>query len=144
MSKGKLFALFVVVALAAVPALAATEFQHEVRGTVISTDSTTDTIVVRLEDGTTKTFRYDSTLDVLNIGRDDYVMVRYNEEPSGTLLAVQVDETERAMARTYDSRSLDATDTASNELPRTASPLPLLALLGLGSLGAGYRLRRKR
>jgi LPXTG-motif cell wall-anchored protein len=28
-------------------------------------------------------------------------------------------------------------------LPQTASPLPLLGLIGLGSVGAGLRLRKK-
>jgi LPXTG-motif cell wall-anchored protein len=34
--------------------------------------------------------------------------------------------------------------TAGSNLPQTASPLPLLGLLGLGSFGAGLLSRRKK
>jgi hypothetical protein len=191
-------------ALAAGLVLAAHE---ELRGTVISIDGDTDTIVVRMDNGSTKTLRYDSTLDVLNIGRDDYVLVKYDEDAAGNLLAHSVDETDRltienetnrqmselhgrvvsidrdnVVVRLNDGRtktlrvdsgldvvsigrddyvlvrynedpngslvamSLDETDSgiASNELPRTASPLPLVALIGLGSLAAGFVVRRIR
>jgi lysozyme len=36
------------------------------------------------------------------------------------------------------------TEVAQNQLPQTASPLPLLGLLGLGSLAAGFISRRKK
>lgn len=181
MPRSKLLALFGVVALLTGLAFAAAKpFQHEARGTVVSTDSSNDTIVVRLDDGTTKTFKYESTLDVLNIGRDDYVMVQFNDQPNGDLLAVRIDETTRAAGTTttpsydstasaYDRNTPDTTSTASgtaryddstntgptttptydndsmnmhhDNLPATASHLPLLAVLGIGSLLGALALR---
>lgn len=120
---------------------------REVRGTVSSIDGASDTLVVRLDNGTTKTFKYASTLDVLNIGQNDYVVVRYNEDASGNLVALEVDETERMGTEgtpAYASRSDDTMNrggSATNELPRTGSPLPFLTLIGLGSILGGLALR---
>ena len=111
---------------------------HEVRGTVTSIDGNTDTLVVRLDDGTTKTFHYASTLDVLNIGGGDYVVVRYNEDASGNQVALEVDETDRTAPTTSGASG------SAERLPRTGSPLPFLTLVGLGSFLGGLALRLNR
>ena len=51
---------------------------------------------------------------------------------------------DQGTAGTADQTGQTETDAeAAGQLPQTASPLPLLALLGIGSLAAGYASRRK-
>ncbi|MGZ4813317.1 MAG: LPXTG cell wall anchor domain-containing protein [Terriglobales bacterium] len=42
------------------------------------------------------------------------------------------------------SNATSSDQTAGANLPQTASPLPLLGLLGIGSIGAGLLSRRKK
>lgn len=47
-------------------------------------------------------------------------------------------------AADQNANAADQNGTKKGKLPQTASPLPLLGLLGMGSLGLGAAARRKR
>jgi LPXTG-motif cell wall-anchored protein len=50
-----------------------------------------------------------------------------------------------AGAASADANATDTTTTAKNEgLPQTASPLPLLGLMGFGSMVTGYFARKRK
>ncbi|MBI4470842.1 MAG: LPXTG cell wall anchor domain-containing protein [Acidobacteria bacterium] len=53
-------------------------------------------------------------------------------------------ETQTYDAQTNESSSIPSTQDADGELPQTASPLYLVGLVGLTSLGAGFLMRSRR
>jgi LPXTG-motif cell wall-anchored protein len=107
-------------------------------GTVVSHEGMT--LVVKSDDGREMTFTHDSSLSLpWNIKPGDRVSVEYTSDSNG-YQAVGV-------AAAPASATASAGSSAEEEsLPQTASPLPLLALMGTALLGTGaviwYRARR--
>ena len=106
-------------------------------GTVISHEGMT--IVVKSDDGREMTFTHDSGLSLpWNLKPGDRVTVEYTSTSSG----YQATGVMAAPAR----EAASANSSAEEQLPQTASPLPLLALIGTALLGTGaviwYRARR--
>jgi len=116
-----------------------------VAGKVVSSDSTM--LIVQTDAGNQMTFVVDTDSDVpTTLTPGDRITVRYHNLDGGRYHAANV-----TMATTPGNRATgtyndtDNTLTANNNrnetLPRTASALPLVALLGVLSLGAGLGLR---
>ena len=139
--KTRLACLLAVAALMfAVPAIA--QNTQPVTGTVVS--STTDSLVIRTDDGTERTFKVDgqSTLPS-SLANGSRVTVNFHRMEGG------VDHAASVTMATADTTPAPAdrgmrTDapTTSGELPATAGPVPQLILLGLSALAAGLGLRR--
>ena len=143
--KQKIAALLIATALAAVPAWAQTN-PSSTSGVVVS--STTDSLVVRLDDGTQRTFAVDSTstLPSARLSAGARVTVKYHALDAGRFHAARVElvpsTTDRpAVSSTptdspmTSERATDRPATTDREaLPATASPMPLLALVGLAAM----------
>lgn len=97
---------------------------------------------------------------VTDVDTDTDVDVDVQDDPNSVVPDVDVNERTKAepdYAETNADADVDAdaevdaevdadvtTDADTDALPRTASPIGLLALLGAGSLGSGFALRRMR
>jgi hypothetical protein len=140
-----------------------------ITGTVVSVDDANDTIVLSTDQGR-RTFRLSSGFAFpQDIDENDRVLVRYRMDGSDMLLtSVNLDTTTSPTATgttgayttttsptatgttgTYTTTGMGTTtasdyDADADELPATASPLALIALLGLGSLTGAAALRRRR
>ena len=95
-------------------------------GTIVSSSSTS--VVVRLDDGTERTFTVDSNSSVpTGLAAGTRVSVRYASETGGyRALSVMTTGTTTPASTTDDA----------NTLPSTASALPLIAVAGLVALMA--------
>jgi hypothetical protein len=137
----------------------------ELRGLVTDVDEQADTLTIRpmevgenlnIPTGTTQTFEVDANtiirddvyatqLDGLeNIHENDIVRLEFNTDAGGRMVA-------RTVTRDQDRQEADADRQVAQadrpqELPATASLLPLLAIFGAGSWGLALliRLIRKR
>ena len=142
-------------------ALAQTD-EQTVTGTVVSVDETNHTLVLSTDQGR-RTFVMNSGFTLpADIDENDRVMVRYRNDGSNmTLSSISVTPsygttgttttTTTTTGSTYGTGTTgsaydqdDATGSSADELPSTASPLALIALLGLGSLTGAVALRRRR
>jgi LPXTG-motif cell wall-anchored protein len=69
------------------------------------------------------------------------------QKPADTSAAATADQNATSStgsnAAVSDQNATAGSASDQSALPQTASPLPLLALLGMGSLGSGLVLRRK-
>ena len=168
--KHTLAALLVVTALSAAPVLAQTN-PTSASGVVVS--STTESLVIRLDDGTQRTYKVDTTtmLPSGRLAEGKRINVRYQPVDGGlfraedvTLVEVTTDRPEVsstpdrsretdpiAVSATSDrSRATESTDARvsssgrSDSLPATASPMPLLALVGCGGLVAALAASKAR
>jgi hypothetical protein len=128
-------------------------------GVVVS--SSNDTLVIRTDDGTERTFKVDSQTNLpSNLAQGTRVTVAYHRMDGGVDHAARVtaassDTTPPRTPRASGTESTGTpstgtmrtdeparTDTSSDQLPATAGPVPGLILLGLGSLAASLGLRR--
>jgi LPXTG-motif cell wall-anchored protein len=117
------------------PAAAPASTPMTFTGTVASHEGMT--IVVKSDDGREMTFTHDSGLSLpWNLKPGDRVTVEYTTTSNG----YQATSVTAAPARAASANS------SEENLPQTASPLPLLALIGTALLGTGaviwYRARR--
>jgi LPXTG-motif cell wall-anchored protein len=71
-------------------------------------------------------------------------MAAQDQQPAAPAASASNDQSADQSAQANAGDQQQGTETAKNNLPQTASPLPLLGLLGLGSLGAGFLSRRKK
>jgi hypothetical protein len=120
-------------------------------GVVVS--STSDSLVVRTDDGTERTFRVDAQTSLpSSLAQGTRITVAYHRMDGGVDHAARVSaagsDTGRTPPPAQADRTMpppasgDTTPAAGDQLPATAGPLPQLILLGLGSLAAGLGLRR--
>jgi hypothetical protein len=124
------------------PAFSQTGPAQNVTGVVVS--STNDSLVIRTDDGTERTFKVDaqSTLPS-SLASGSRVTVNFHRMDGGVDHAARVtiatagDTTPRT-----ETMPADPAGTATGELPATAGPVPHLVLFGLGALAAGLGLRR--
>lgn len=136
--KLKLAVLLMTAALA-VPAVA--QDPSSTSGVVVS--STTESLVVRMDDGTQRTFNVTSTtnLPTARLDAGNRVTVQYRPLDAGLFEAARVElatalnrdfqaptPTDRSMTPEPTATQRDTTDDRET-LPATASPMPLLALL---------------
>ena len=168
--KHPLAVLLLVTALAAPTVSAQTASaqtdQTSVSGTVVS--STTDTLVIRMDDGTQRTFsvRTSTMLPSSRLAAGNRISVRYRPVNGGTFEAENVTLADASMAgapvtgtngsaTTDPSRGTQPPAASSNEpvpstteedrnLPGAASPLPLLALVGSGAMLTALAMRARR
>ena len=136
------------------PAISQTDAPTQtVSGVVVS--STNDSLVVRTDDGTERTFKVDAQTNLpTNLGSGTRVTVAYHRMEGGVDHAARVTsaaaDTGRApqprepMRRDDTARGTteDPNLMAGDQLPATAGPVPQLVLVGLGALVAGLGLRR--
>jgi hypothetical protein len=133
--------LGLVVLLLASPAMSQTDSPTQnVTGTVVS--STTDSLVIKLDDGTERTFKVDSASNLpASLASGQRVTVRFHAMSGGdhaarVTLAGGTNPPDSAMSPgTADTSS-------SGRLPATAGPVPALLLAGFSALAAGLALRR--
>jgi hypothetical protein len=114
-------------------------------GTVVS--STGDSLVIRTDDGTERTFKVDSQSSLpASLATGVRVSVTYHRMEGGVDHAAKVTlaGTDSTARTEPPMRTDEPARSASGELPATAGPVPQLILLGLGSLAAGLGLRRSR
>ena len=120
----------------------------DVSGKVIS--STPSTLVIETDAGEQMTFLVDSGSDIpATMTPGDRVNIAYSTNDVGkyhatTVTMTSARSTDRSVTYTESDRNADRSRTAMNDddhLPRTASPLPLIALIGALSVGAGLGLR---
>lgn len=181
-------AVLLMTAALAVPAAA--QSSTSTSGVVVS--STTESLVVRMDDGTQRTFNVTSTTNLpsARLAEGNRVTVQYRPLEAGLFEAARVElataldrdrvaptpsdrsmmsETTATQRETDAQRQTDATqrETAAGRdnttttqqenariqgettedretLPATASPMPLLALAGLGALVAGLVMKARR
>jgi hypothetical protein len=120
-----------------------------VSGTIVSVSN--DVIVVRTDAGETMRFNRDTSVIVpSNLAVGNRVSVEYNRIATDNmrLTRIALDNTAGGSS-TYNSTTGNATtdnNTTSgySSLPRTASPLVMLAFAGLASLGGALALRARR
>jgi hypothetical protein len=130
MRKASLMCALVILALSAAGSLMADENLY-VSGTVVS--SSTNLLVIRTETGNEMTFALDSESSFpANLAVGSRVDVRYHALSGGAYHAAEV----RPVGTTAEP--------VHKPLPRTASPLMLVGLLGLGSMSAAAGLRAFR
>jgi hypothetical protein len=108
-------------------------------GTVVSSSPTS--LAIQATDGTQKTFTVDDRSTVpANLARGSRVTVTY--ETSGSQMrAVSVTPADTESPSTTSGTGTETTP--AGQLPATASPLPLVALLSAAAVGAGLLLRRR-
>ena len=139
----RVLAAFAVATLAFAGAAAAQATSDStVSGVVVS--STSDSLVVRLDDGTQRTFVTDTTT-TLPPGRlveGNRVTVRFHSLDGGRWQATTVSFAGDQGAVERSPASPDRPGDAS--LPSTASPMPLLALIGFAGLAGAAALRLLR
>jgi hypothetical protein len=105
-------------------------------GTVVSSAPTS--LVIQATDGTQKTFMVDDRSTVpANLARGARVTVTY-ETNGSQVRAVSVSPADAESPSTTSGAT-----TPAGQLPATASPLPLVALLSAAAVGAGLLLRRR-
>ncbi len=179
------FAVLLMTAALAVPAAAQSSTSTSTSGVVVS--STTESLVVRMDDGTQRTFNVISTttLPTARLAEGNRVTVQYRPLDAGLFEAARVElatalnpdrpaptPSDRSMmsetAATQGSMMATQRETAATQrdnttatqrenariqgettedretLPATASPMPLLALAGLGALVAGLVMKARR
>jgi len=131
-------------------------------GVVVSTDSSTNVVTIRTEDGRQFSFlRNDATTfdpagaaaSFADLEPGTRVTVTSDQAPSDPtvqLTATQLRIDERVAEAPIAVAANDTMDESTNEkmasrLPSTATPLPLVALAAVGSIlaGIGLRLRRR-
>jgi len=120
-----------------------------VTGTVVSSSS--DSLVVRTESGAEMTFGVDAQSVIPStLTPDTRVEVAYHSMDGGTYHAAEVRPMdsgtttlppEPSKLPSQEPSSASAQPTGNESLPRTASPIVLVGLIGLASLGAGASLR---
>lgn len=117
-----------------------------ISGSVVSIDASM--VLIRTDDGAERSFTLqpDVTLP-RGLMTGERVTLDYVIRDDGTYLATRVSlagsGTPPITGGTPTSVPADGTQTGSNDtMPRTASPLPLMLLIGTLSLGAGAGLRR--
>jgi hypothetical protein len=124
-------ALLVLAALSlAGAAIAQTPGETSVSGVVVS--STSDALLIRLDDGSQRTFVTDftTTLPAARLVEGNRVTVRYSPLEGGRFQAVSVAST--------------AADASPRALPDTASDTPLVALVGAAALAGTLALAALR
>lgn len=148
----------------AVPAAAQIPAPTSTSGVVVS--STTESLVVRLDDGTERTFNVTSTtaLPSAPLAEGNRVTVQYRPLDAGLFEAARVElvaavNPDRPVANLTPDRSMTSEpaaiqggvtptqrDTTEDRetLPSTASPMPLLALSGIAALISGLLLKARR
>jgi hypothetical protein len=151
------YAALLLMAVLAVPAVAQSS-----SGVVVS--SSTNSVVVRMDDGTQRTFNVtrSTILPPDRLAEGNRVTVQYRpldgglfEASSVTIATSPASTADRSMtpattAAQRDPAATSDTPTPRNAaddgdtLPSTASPMPLLALTGLASLVAGIALKARR
>lgn len=162
------FAVLLMTAALAVPAAA--QSSTSTSGVVVS--STTESLVVRMDDGTQRTFNVTSTTNLpsMRLAEGNRVTVQYRPLDAGLFEAARVElatalnpdrpaptPSDRSMmtetaatqgsmtATERDNARIQGETTEDREtLPATASPMPLLALAGLGALVAGLVMKARR
>ncbi len=124
-----------------------------VTGTVVSSSS--DSLVVRTESGAEMTFGVDAQSVIPStLTPDTRVEVAYHSMDGGTYHAAEVQpmdsgattlppepSNQSSKLPSQEPSSASAQPTGNESLPRTASPIVLVGLIGLASLGAGASLR---
>jgi LPXTG-motif cell wall-anchored protein len=129
---------------------AAAQTTDTVSGVVVS--SSADSLVIRLDDGSQRTFVTDttSTLPSGRLAEDSRVTVRFGPMDGGRSRAVNVvlaagAPTQRPADRPITQEPMredSTTDRSARELPDTASGMPLQLLAGLAALAGALLLRR--
>ncbi len=178
------FAVLLMTAALAVPAAAQSSTSTSTSGVVVS--STTESLVVRMDDGTQRTFNVISTttLPTARLAEGNRVTVQYRPLDAGLFEAARVElatalnpdrpaptpsdrsmmsetaATQGSMMATQREATATQRETTATQrenariqgettedretLPATASPMPLLALAGLGALVAGLVMKARR
>ena len=126
-----------------------------ISGTVVST--TGDQLVITTDAGQSMTFSAMNSVNVpTNMAVGNRVTVTYRPLTGGDYQVSRVviaDASTSTTGSTYTDQSATSTSTGTttyadntydNDLPATASPLPIAGLLGLLSLGAGLGLQALR
>ncbi len=150
---------------------ATTSHSTSTSGVVVS--STTESLIVRMDDGTQRTFNVTptTTLPTARLAEGNRVTVQYRPLDAGLFEAARVELTnalnpdrpaptpsDRSMMSETAATQRDNTTATQSEnariqgettedretLPATASPMPLLALAGLGALVAGLVMKARR
>ena len=136
----------------ALPAFSQTT--QTVSGTVVS--STGDSLVIRTDDGTERTFKVDAQSNLpSSLASGARVTVSFHRMDGGVDHAARVTVASADTGRTMppagettttppaEQRTDDpARAGETGELPATAGPVPQLVLMGLAALAAGLGLRR--
>jgi hypothetical protein len=139
--KTRLACLLAVAALMfAVPVIAQTT--QSISGTVVS--STSDSLVIRTDDGTERTFKVDANSKLpSSLANGSRVTVNFHRMEGGVDHAgsVTMATADTTPAPADPGMRTDAPSTAG-ELPATAGPVPHMILIGLSALAAGLGLRR--
>jgi hypothetical protein len=106
-------------------------------GTVVSVSD--NTLVITSDDGRRVSFNRDATsIFPTNLAAGQRVRVEYDEEAGGAFHVTDV----TLLSTTGTGRTNVDTDTGyRGDMPTTASPFPLLGLLGVVALGAGLSAR---
>jgi hypothetical protein len=135
---------------------------QNVSGVVVSSSS--DTLVIRTDDGTERTFKVDAQTNApSDLAQGTRVTVAFHRMEGGVDHAARVsaassDTTPRTPRAGNESTGTPSTEpmdrpaarepvttgtgTTNDQLPATAGPVPGLILMGLGSLAAALGLRR--
>ncbi len=145
-----------VLAIAAL-SIATSAWAADETGKVVSTDPIANTFTIQTDAGNRIDFHTTSTSTRM---MRDQTVVGLVDLVAGTRVRVTADEAVGAAPRhaseveiidvaaeraDVSADQADANRLASNDrLPNTASPLPLIALIGSGSLLAGFGLRKLR
>jgi RNase P/RNase MRP subunit p29 len=107
---------------------------HTHNGTVVSV--TDNTLVITTDDGRRVSYNRDAmSAFPASLVAGQRVRVEYNEVEGGTYHAANV------TVLPADTQTRTATGYATERMPMTASPFPLLALLGAVALGAALSAR---
>lgn len=133
--------LGLVVLLLATPAMSQTDTATQtLTGTVVS--SSTDSLVIKLDDGMQRTFKVDTTSSLpASLASGQRVSVRYHAMSGGDH-AAQVTVVGGTNPPASDMSPSSADTAGSGALPATAGPVPALLLAGFSALAAGLALRR--
>ena len=125
-----------------------TTTKADVSGTVVT--STSSSLSIRTDDGSTMTFSRDATSFVpATLKPGDRIRVSYGSATDGgqlvssvTLLPMSTTSTTTTNSTYPSSTTRSSSSSMNDELPRTASPIGAIGLLGLVSLGIGLMLRK--
>lgn len=142
MTKSALICALGILAIVAVGSVAAQSQDKYASGTVVSSSSTT--LVVKTEAGDQMTFKLDSQSAVpTQLKADDKIDVRYQIMDDGTFQVAEVRTvgSQPESTGTTGQTGAPAQESGSKPLPRTASPVVLIGVIGLGSLGAAAGLK---
>jgi hypothetical protein len=110
-------------------------------GVVVSSGNTS--LVVRTDDGAAQTLVIDTTTAMPGAGvaAGDHVTIRYRPLDASRSQAVSIAVVEAGPGTEASPDPSERTTTDPGRLPATASPMPLLGLLGLTALAGGLFLR---